>query len=182
MTDKTKLLLDSNVVINYDNADILCVLSLVNKHIGQVYILTAVLEEVGDLSDVDCARRGFEVIETTPSEMILAGKLQVGSGPAEVDDQCLAVAQKRSYICVTNDRVLRRSCDNHGVNCRGGLGLLILLCEKQQITTNQAKEYADKLSKTTRRLGKDVKQKFHERLKQLANRPRNTAELPTTSV
>ncbi len=180
MTDKASLILDANVVISYNDAGILWVLSLVNKHIGQVYIVTAVLEEVRDLSDVDCARRGFKVIKPTPLEMSHADKLQVPRDLSGVDRKCLAVAQERNYTCVTNEKRLRKSCEKRAVKCRGGLGLLTLLCEKHQITTNQAKEYAVKLKKTSGRISEPVMQEFFEGLGQLETRSRNTPELPTS--
>ncbi len=161
MTDKTELLLDSNVVMNYDNAGILCVLSLVNEHIGQIYILTAVLVEVGFLSDAECARRGFKVIEHTWEEGGHTDKLQVSNALSGVDKLCLAVAQTRGYICVTDDKKLQKSCSDYKVECPGATDLVSLLREKQQITANEAEEYVNKI-------------KNAPYLKWLANRSRNS--------
>ena len=49
------LLMDTDVLIDYQNSDF-SVLGLVDKHVGEVYVLTTILNEVDGLNAVDCER------------------------------------------------------------------------------------------------------------------------------
>ena len=55
------LLMDANVLIDYQKSD-LSVLGLVDKHVGEVNVLTTILDEVDGLGVVDCERLGLKVI------------------------------------------------------------------------------------------------------------------------
>ena len=63
MAKKPKvLLMDANVLIDYQKSDF-SVLGLVSKHVGEVHVLTNIIEEVDDLEVDDCERIGLKAIE-----------------------------------------------------------------------------------------------------------------------
>jgi hypothetical protein len=105
------LLIDANVVIDYQVAD-LSVLSLAARHLGEIHVLSTVLEEVDGLTDTDCALIGLQVLEPELAELTEAAGRR--GGLSAQDRLCLIVARERGWTCVTNDAVLRRTCDGEG--------------------------------------------------------------------
>lgn len=136
---ETPLLFDANVLIDYCNGDIR-VLSLVNTHVGQVCIATPVLDEVIALDERTCAEMGLTLVEPDAEQLIVAG--QVRGGLSAEDRLCLLLAKANGWICVTNEKLLRRECEKQDVQVVWGLELLALLVESAGITRERAARLA----------------------------------------
>jgi uncharacterized protein len=76
------------------------------------------------------------VIELTPDEKMRADQLEkvLDFGEAE----CIAVAQTRNWIILTDDRDARRMAQSLGIDLSGTLGALINLVEHSILTLTQA--------------------------------------------
>lgn len=67
------------------------------------------------------------------------------------DRVCLRLSQQNGYRCVTNDKVLRRACDEAGVAVLWGLQLMAELRTRGVLPISRAESVARKMSLATRR-------------------------------
>jgi len=129
------LLVDANVLIDYLASD-LSVLTLASRNLGDVYVLTTVLDEVDGLDVSDCERAGIRVLEPDLDQLTEATKKR-SSLPVQ-DHLCLLVARMRSWVCVTNDGALRRACGEDGVTVLWGLEMMTELVRAGQLDAEDA--------------------------------------------
>lgn len=118
MNDVT-LLVDANVLIDYQNSD-MSVFQQVSKSIGRVVVLDDVLEageRIAGLSFRDMLR--------------------------------LLTCKIHGYVCVTNDRVLQNKCKAHGVTTMFGLQLMIDLVEIGALGSDDATAIALKMQESS---------------------------------
>ena len=143
MAKKPKvLLMDANVLIDYQKSDF-SLLGLVNKHVGEVHILTTILNEVDGLDVVDCERIGLKVIEP---KLVQLTRAAAQRGPLSFRDHlCLIVASDEEFVCVTNDKPLRKACDKEGVSTLWGLEIMTALVRGRAMRAHDAIQTADKI-------------------------------------
>ena len=111
------LLSDADVLIDYRDSD-LSILALVVQHLAPVQVVRDVVDEVDDLSLARCGELGLTVVEVEPQVL-----LQLATLPQRLsryDRLSFHVCQVNDWICVTNDRLLRRTCGEHNVRTRWG--------------------------------------------------------------
>ncbi len=136
------LLMDANVVIDYQKSD-LSVLGLVHKHVGEVHILTTIIEEVDGVDVVDFERLGLKVVEPKLSHLTQAAAKR---GQLSFRDRlCLAVASEAGFICVTNDKQLRRVCNEEGVGVLWGLEIMTALVLANAMSAEDTVQVAEKI-------------------------------------
>jgi len=143
MTRRPKvLLMDANVLIDYQKSDF-SVLGLVHRHVGEVHVLTTILHEVDGLDVDDCERLGLKVIEPELAQLIQASARK---GQLSFRDHlCLIVAADEGFVCVTNDKALRRACDEGGVTTLWGLEIMTALVRERAMQAADAIETAEKI-------------------------------------
>ena len=143
MSKKSKILLmDANVLIDYQKSN-LSILGLVDKHVGEVHILTTILREVDGLDVVDCERLGLKVFEPELTQLKLATTKR---GQLSFRDRlCLIVASAGGFVCVTNDKSLRRACEKEGVVNLWGLEMMTILVQQGAIQPSDAIHIAEKI-------------------------------------
>ena len=116
MPDRPRVLLsDADVLIDYRDSD-LSILTLVVQHLAPVHVVRDVVDEVDDLSLARCGELGLTVVEVEPQVL-----LQLATLPQRLsryDRLSFHVCQVNDWICVTNDRLLRRTCGEHNVRTR----------------------------------------------------------------
>ena len=100
------LLVDASVLIDYQNSD-LTVLRHVSSTLGRLVVLNEVLREVEGLTDSDCQQIGINVIMEDMDLLLRAGESPAGKISFE-DKLCILACKKYGYVCVTNDKILRR--------------------------------------------------------------------------
>jgi rRNA-processing protein FCF1 len=136
------LLMDANVLIDYQESDF-SVLGLVNKYIGKVHVLTTIIEEVDGLDTVDCERLGLKVIEPTLNQLTRAATKR---GQLSFRDHlCLIVASDLDFVCVTNDKPLRRACTEEGVSVLWGLEIMTALVRANAMCASDAIQIAESI-------------------------------------
>jgi len=136
------LLMDANVLIDYQNSD-LSVLSLVNRHVGEVHVLTTIVKEVEGLDVVDCERLGLSIIEPELDQLKQAAKKR---GQLSFPDHlCLLVALEFGFDCVTNDKPLRRACGEEGVSTLWGLEIMTALVRENALPVADAIQTAENI-------------------------------------
>jgi len=143
MATKPKvLLMDANVLIDYQKSD-LSVLRLVNKHVGEVHVLTTIVEEVDGLDVVDCERLGLKAIEPKLNQLTQAAmKRGQLSFPVHLS---LLVALESGLVCVANDKPLRRACAKEGVSILWGLEIMTALVRTNAMRADDAIQTAEKI-------------------------------------
>ncbi len=143
MTKKHKvLLMDANVLIDYQKSDF-SILGLVGKYVGEVHVLTTSLNEVDGLDVVDYERLGIKVIEPGLIQLLQAAARR---GQLSFRDHlCLLVASAEGFVCVTNDKPLRRACAEEGVAILWGLQMMTSLVEKRAMPAHDAIRTAERI-------------------------------------
>ena len=143
MAKKPKvLLMDANVLIDYQKSDF-SVLGLVHKHVGEVHVLTTIIEEVDGLDVVDCERLGLKAVEPELSQLTRAAAKR---GQLSFRDHlCLIVASDASFVCVTNDKPLRKACTEKGVSILWGLEIMTALVRANAMRAVDAIQTAEKI-------------------------------------
>ena len=129
------LVVDADVVIDFCEADIL-MLGKVSRYVGQVHILTTVLDEVDQLTEAKCTELAIVVLD--PPVEIVSTVPGRRSGLSINDQLCLAVAKENGWTCVTNDRALRRACKAVDVESLWGLETLVLVVEAGGVAAEEA--------------------------------------------
>ena len=136
------LLMDANVLIDYQKSDS-TVLGLVNKHVAEVRILTAIIEEVDGLEIVDCESLGIKVIEPDLHQL---GRAASKRGKLSFQDHlCLIVASDAGFVCVTNDKSLRSACREKKVCTLWGLEIMTALVEASAMSATDAIQIAENM-------------------------------------
>lgn len=133
------LILDANVLIDFCQSD--CrVLALITSHIGQIYVAIPVLREVSALNKKKCAALKIALVEPELEHVLLAGEKR---GSLSFEDQlCLLLAKENGWICITNEKPLRRECAKEKVTVIWGLELLAILVEQKGISKSRAASIA----------------------------------------
>lgn len=143
----TGFLLDADVLIDYCEAD-RAIFQLIRTHVGPVCVLTVVLVgEVRQLDGYDVGALGITLVEPEMDQINRAVNWQA---PALSfgDRLGLLVARDSGYICVTNDRKLRRECTREGVPVRWGLEMLVDLVSSGAVSAHQAAQWARTIHRT----------------------------------
>ena len=135
-TGRELLLLDANVVIDYAITD-LAVLGLVARHVGHVYVVRSVLEEVEQVDEGNCERLGIGLVEPSLEQFVAAGEAERGR-LSFTDRLSLIVAHDSGWTCVTNDRALRKACRERRVPVWWGLELMLALVRAGELAPDAA--------------------------------------------
>ena len=140
MPDRPAVLLsDANVLIDYRDAD-LSILALVVQHLAPVHVLREVVDEVDDLTLARCRELGLTVIEVEPKVLLQLATLS--RRLSRYDRLSLHVCRENDWICLTNDRLLRRICGEHNVRTKWGLELMLDLVSGGFLSASSALETA----------------------------------------
>jgi rRNA-processing protein FCF1 len=127
--------MDANVLIDYRDSD-LSIFGLVNRHVGEVHILTTILNEVDGLDQTDCEQLGLKVIEPELAQLVRAA---AGRGQLSFRDRlCLIVSHDKGFVCVTNDKALRKACEEENVTVLWGLEMMTALVRIRAMQTVDA--------------------------------------------
>lgn len=144
VTDAPKpgLLLDADVLIDYAHADD-GILRLVARHLAPVRVLSTTRNEVREFRNEDYSRLGITIlIPTADQEEAAAG---ISSRSSLNDLLCLVVCRGNDWTLATNDRILRKVCEEYGVRTRYGLELMLDLFAIGCLPRSRAESVAERL-------------------------------------
>jgi len=128
-------IVDANVLIDYCDSD-LQMLSLFSQKIGFVYIARSTFDKVDQLN-ATTAKKHHLLIQVPDLETIIAAATHRGS-LAPDDNETLLLAKRNGWVCITNDKPLRRECESEGVTCLWGLEPMRMLVESEAISPSKA--------------------------------------------
>ncbi len=134
------LILDACVLIDFLQSDS-SILKVLAEHMGPVHVTSTIIEEINDIDDEsEFIELGLVVVEPEIEDAFSAST----DGPLSIQDQlCLLTAKRSGFTCVTNDKTLRKSCEQEGVQIMWGLELIAELHRAGGIT----KKYAEGLAR-----------------------------------
>jgi rRNA-processing protein FCF1 len=132
---KRAYIIDANALIDYCDAD-LQILSLLSQKIGTVYIARSTFDKVEQLS-ITQAKKNHLLIKVPDVETIAAAAADRGS-LAPDDKETLLLAKRNGWICITNDKPLRKECEDDGVACLWGLEPMKILVEQGEVLPSNA--------------------------------------------
>lgn len=155
------LVVDANVLIDFAKTDP-AVLALAARHVGAIYVLRDVLDEVDQLDEDACVRLGLTVLDGTLDQVLEAGAMR---GPLSFADWlCVIVARDAGWTCVSNDGRLRRECQERGVPVRRGLQIVLDVVEAGAMTPEEAVEVAEAICRTNRWISPAVLAEFRRKV------------------
>lgn len=160
------LIVDSCVLIDLWEAD-RSLLTLVSRHLGEIHVATPVLAEVDEIDESDAVSVGLRLVE--PS-LDMATEAAASRGTLSFADRlCFLLAKENAWTCVSNDRRLRRTCEEARVPVLWGLELIVGLVDAGALDPVGAIENAERIAKANKFIGPDVLERFRARV-----RPRRT--------
>lgn len=135
-------ILDANVLIDYCAAD-RALLRKISVYLAPISVPYPVFEEVDLLTEGMCSPLKIELVEYTSTELE-AVSLRCGSLSLQ-DRLCFELSQLRRGTCITNDKPLRRHCNEEGVPLLWGLQPLLQLVQIRQLSVRAATKAAEKM-------------------------------------
>lgn len=134
---KLFLILDANVLIDLLQCDKM-ILPLISEYVGQVAAATTILEEVQGFTSDDCIELGIMLVEPSLDQVMTAAESPT---PLSFYDWiCFLLAEEGGWICVTNDKALRRQCTSRNLAVIWELEMLCLLVEAGGLPKEQYRE------------------------------------------
>lgn len=158
-------MVDANVLIDYQAAD-MDVLRLVSRHIGTVHVPRQVLREVSRLDPDECERLELKIVDESLEQLQEAGQRR---GRLSFNDHlCLIVARDAGWTCVTNDRALRRACEELSVPVLWGLELMIQLAARHHLAVDAAVTIAKAIRESNpSHISEEILERFSQKLKEV---------------
>lgn len=162
MASRGFLLVDANVLVDYQSAD-LTILALVSRHVGTVHIVSTVLAEVKGLDESICQQLGLIVVEPSIEQ---ANEAAPPNGRLSLADRlCCVVSRDNHWTCVSNDKALRRECASAGVPVIWSLELLLELVKSGHLPSEDAWQAAVRMQRVNPMfLGQSILTAFREKL------------------
>jgi rRNA-processing protein FCF1 len=159
------LVVDANVLIDYLAVDV-TVLQLVSRHIGTIHVPRPILQEVPRIDPNQCERLGLQIVNGTYEQLSEADQRR---GRLSFHDQlCLILARDTGWVCVTNDRALRKSCEKISIPVLWGLELMLQLVAGHHLTAHAAVDIATAIQASNpRHITQEVRERFSRRLQEL---------------
>lgn len=165
MSDRPAVLLsDANVLIDYRDSD-LSILELVVQHIAPVHVVREVLDEAG-ISLERCRELGLTVIDVDVE--VLLGLAGLSRRLSRHDRLSFHVCRENDWICLTNDRALRRICGENNVRVQWGLEVMLDLVAANALTRSRALTVARQIRATSRgHITEEILTRFESRIEEI---------------
>ena len=140
------MIMDACVLIDYLKTE-RSMFELFAKYIGPVHVVSQVIEEVQEIdSPEELIELGLIIVEPELEDAFAAASR---IGPTSFQDKlCLLTAKRHGFTCVTNDKNLRKLCDQENVPYLWGLQLLAELHRAGGIPPDAAIAIAHQIHKT----------------------------------
>ena len=166
-------IIDANVLIDYCDTD-LRILSLLSRHINPVHIARSTFRKVEGLSRSLATSHSLVIHTPDLATVIEATKKR---GPLAPDDrETLLLAKKHEWICITNDKPLRRECLLEEVPVLWGLEPMKLLVSRRLLKPTEAIRVARKIADINPGyITADITARFESQIAEVENSLRRTS-------
>lgn len=155
---------DANVLIDYLETD-REILSLLSRHLSPLYVPDIFAAEVSQLQAIDPASIGLTIVETPYS--VLVESKDRSSSISMQDFVCLRIAEKRGWVCATNDNALRRECGRRVVPVLWGLEMMLYIVQEGVLKPEKAKNTAWVIHRCNKTITEKVVNTFIDQIDEL---------------
>lgn len=140
------LILDSCVLIDFMNGEPK-LFHLLAEKVGKIHVVTPIIEEVDSIQSLkDLEDLGLIALEPDIEDVFTALKLK---GKTSFQDQiCYLTAKRYQLTCVTNDKPLRKLCEENHIPTFWGLELIIELTKLDGVSKKKALDIAKVIHKS----------------------------------
>lgn len=159
--DHRPIVIDAMAVIDFLDTDP-SILPLISKHLGDLYVTRPVFEEIGRLDESQCNTLGIRIVDLSAEQYWEAGSLV--NGLSFQDCTCFVLACDNRWICLTNDRRLRRQCSNRAIGCLWSLETLVKLVEKSVLEPIEAYHVGQAIHKLNPFITYEILQQFSRQI------------------
>lgn len=156
------LICDADVLIDYVSSN-KQILEKVSLSISSICVPSPILGEVRQLSKKEAKELKIKIFEPELSDIITASER--GGRLSFEDKLCLISAGKNNWTCVTNDKNLRKACEERKIDILWGLDLMLLLNEAGMLSEEEAQNTAEKIKENNAYIKKDIVDSFLKKLK-----------------
>lgn len=138
-----EIILDSCVLIDFLKAD-KNILELIVKYVSPVYVISPIIDEVYEIDgENELLDLGVNIIEPELEDAYLAASKK---GPLSFYDwMCLFVSKRKNYSCATNDKKLRKMCEQENISVFWGLELILMLHFEGGILAKDAENFVKRI-------------------------------------
>lgn len=150
---------DANIVIDFLKAEG-DILTQIAQYFDKVYIPDVVVQEVGVITEAEISQKGFVVINSRLD-------ITIEKGLSFQDSVCLDFVRRTGCCCITNDRRLRKFCQESHATVIWGYEMLLKLVNRRLITKQQAKKAATQVKKYNLEMTDLIFNDFLEKLSNL---------------
>lgn len=127
-----------------------------------VHVVREVVDEVKNLS-LNCRNLGLTVIGIETEELLELATLP--RALSRHDRLSLQACRENDWICVTNDRLFRRICGEHGVRKRWGLEIMLDLVSAGALSASHALGTARHIrANNPHHISEEILERFSSRL------------------
>lgn len=158
------LILDACVLIDICLEDP-SLLGLAASSLGNIVIISPILQEVRQLDDAAIERLKLHIVE--PELDIVMEAAARRGGLSFRDRMCLLYARDSKGTLYTNDRALLKAAISDGIDARWGLVILIELVDAGQLTPTDALATAQSICGRSRFPSEPLISEFRRRLDHL---------------
>lgn len=151
------IVIDAMAVIDFVDVDP-SILPLISRHVGELNVTRPVLEEIARIDESQCCTLGISVVDLTAEQYREASSLV--NGLSFEDCTCFVLARDNRWICLTNDRRLRRECCSYAVGCLWSLEPLVKLVEKSVLRSIEAYRVGEAIHKLNPFITHEILQQF----------------------
>ncbi|MBN2863891.1 MAG: hypothetical protein JXN62_12050 [Bacteroidales bacterium] len=151
---------DANVLIDYvlSDEDVLREIALYWK---DLLVPDCILQEVSQLTLERAEALGITILATPLKDI---KKLK---GLSLEDSTCLYYVESLSAVCISNDTVLRKYCQDKGYTVIWGLEMLLLLIKEKKITKARGLDVASKIHECNPEITSDILKSFVKKCKSI---------------
>ena len=174
MTQKPyALILDTCVASDILNVDAE-IFVLAARYLGSICMPAVLIDELRECFQiVDPSEMGVDEIALTDEDRIEAVDLRERPGKSalsENDCACAILAARLKCRCVTNDKLLQKTCEELGVPVWWGLEMVLELCDRGGISFDRAEAFIIGLCRLTPYVNEKIEERFRARLEKIKAR------------
>lgn len=158
------IICDANVLIDYSKSAP-TVLELISKHVCKLHVALPVLREVDQLSTTTTEALKIDLIEPTLTQLVDAAAIrQQNPALSGQDALCFILARDNGWVCLTNDKALRKYCSSNHIACLWGLEILHHVVATGRLTPQEAFRIVQDIQSKNRYIHPNIVSKFKKQL------------------
>ena len=160
LPDIDGLVCDANILIDFYDED-KELISIICKEVINLHVPVPVLSEVGQLNFDTASKMGLSIEEISLEYLEESHRLP---GCSKQDSVCYHLALHKGWGCATNEKRLKKHCDESGIPVVRGLRLILAAVAKKAITKKRAEQTGKGILSVNRWIKPEVLQQFMEEL------------------